>query len=72
MADPRAFHMGLTQVPPYGFAPQLIPQAYHNPYGYIGPRSHLPTHLTLHPAIAEAPPGLYLLSNYNFIYITGN
>ncbi len=61
MADPRAFHMGLSHVPPYGYAPQLRPIHYHDPYGYMGPRSHMPTapihhSLGLHPVNAEAPP----------------
>jgi len=61
MGDPRGFPMAMAHVPPYGYTPQMRPPAYHDPYGYMGPRSHLPTgpmHHTLghHQAMGEAPP----------------
>ena len=44
---------------PYGYPPQMRPNAYHDPYGYMGPRSHM-TAGAMHPmamaGMGEAPP----------------
>lgn len=62
MADPRAFHNGLSHVSSYGFASQMRPNAYPNPYGYMGPNSYPPNSMyqtfDFNQQISDArPPG---------------
>jgi hypothetical protein len=48
MRDPRGFPMGIGPMPHYAFAPPM--RAPYDPYGYMGPRSHM------HSGIPDAPP----------------